>query len=348
MAITAILLHNFYHKFEGAIKENEFIFHSESYQRFWSSIGHLDFSLFSDFFSFYGHYGVAVFFFISGYGLTQKYAGSDVNLSFFTFISKRIRKLWLLMFPVLFIMLIGVTVKAFYLRGLNGVFEHLGEVLIHHFYRITFIGNFIPGEALWLFGPWWFFSAILQIYVIYWLFLRKLTDNWKLCAIGILCISAQIGIYQLAGSEALEMTRYNFPAWLPIFILGMICARNSRLELSPVIVIVLLLVGLIADINVYVWLLCGAIAFFPYLVLGFAMRNFVKLKAFFIWVGTISAHLFVLNALVRMGVEVIFPTDKMWSSGVLCLVGLLFFAICLLIASFYKRFLDFVVKKGGI
>lgn len=34
-AIMAIIFHNFYHKFEGGIVENEFTFHPNSYWEFW-------------------------------------------------------------------------------------------------------------------------------------------------------------------------------------------------------------------------------------------------------------------------------------------------------------------------
>lgn len=39
-AIMAIIFHNFYHKFEGGIVENEFTFHPNSYWEFWESFLH--------------------------------------------------------------------------------------------------------------------------------------------------------------------------------------------------------------------------------------------------------------------------------------------------------------------
>lgn len=100
-AIMAIIFHNFYHKFEGGIVENEFTFHPNSYWEFWESFLHPGFNLFNNFFSFYGHYGVSVFFFVSGYGLAKKYALLDSKVTVTAFMTEKIRKFWLLMVPLL-------------------------------------------------------------------------------------------------------------------------------------------------------------------------------------------------------------------------------------------------------
>ena len=71
LAIVSIMLHNFAHWLPGAAPENEFSFSIEHYYFFWDSLIGIDFLI--QFFSFFGHLGVPVFVFLTGYGLAQKY-----------------------------------------------------------------------------------------------------------------------------------------------------------------------------------------------------------------------------------------------------------------------------------
>ncbi len=154
-AIMAIIFHNFYHKFEGGIVENEFTFHPNSYWEFWESFLHPGFNLFNNFFSFYGHYGVSVFFFVSGYGLAKKYALLDSKVTVTAFMTEKIRKFWLLMVPLLLVCMVGFAAKVFYLREFHDALEHMKVIMVHMFYKITFTSNFISEEEVyWLVGPW--------------------------------------------------------------------------------------------------------------------------------------------------------------------------------------------------
>jgi hypothetical protein len=68
IAILAIVLHNYFHMLWGAVGENEFDFEPGRLRSFISAVGEPD-RLIQAFFSYFGHYGVLLFIFLSAYGL---------------------------------------------------------------------------------------------------------------------------------------------------------------------------------------------------------------------------------------------------------------------------------------
>ena len=78
IAILGIILHNYCHFLGFAVKENEYTFTAAKPIMLWDRIMALDHNLFVHILSFFGHYGVPVFLFISGFGLVRKY---EQNLS---------------------------------------------------------------------------------------------------------------------------------------------------------------------------------------------------------------------------------------------------------------------------
>ena len=181
MAILLIVLHNFYHVLPQAPIENEFFFNIENTNYYLKSV--IDSfspisitSLFTDFFSFFGHYGVALFIFLSGYGLTIKYSSKEFsNIEKIHFIWKRILRFWKVIIPLIRRSVLGKMIKY----G-NGLWEtqtdHIGEYLS----IITFTQTLIPGKEFVVSGPWWFFGAILQLYIIYIFLLHKKSNRFLL------------------------------------------------------------------------------------------------------------------------------------------------------------------------
>ena len=77
-AILGIVLHNYCHFLNFAVKENEYIFYGDRPRQFWDMLMSMDSQLFVHVFSFLGHYGVPVFLFVSGFGLVMKYEKDDI------------------------------------------------------------------------------------------------------------------------------------------------------------------------------------------------------------------------------------------------------------------------------
>lgn len=71
LAIIGIFLHNYCHWLGPMVKENEYTFNAENVTRMNHALVHPDGQLPLHLLSFFGHYGVPVFLFLSGYGLSR-------------------------------------------------------------------------------------------------------------------------------------------------------------------------------------------------------------------------------------------------------------------------------------
>ena len=74
-----IVVHNFCHLLPNAAHENEFFFDVGNDQFFLAHIFTSDFVV--QLFSYWGHLGVPVFVFLTGYGLSQKYECSPIMVN---------------------------------------------------------------------------------------------------------------------------------------------------------------------------------------------------------------------------------------------------------------------------
>ena len=73
LAIIGIFLHNYCHWLGFAVKENEYTFTMSKSSSLMQAISDPDWNLPIHLISFFGHYGVPVFLFLSAYGLVMKY-----------------------------------------------------------------------------------------------------------------------------------------------------------------------------------------------------------------------------------------------------------------------------------
>ena len=98
MAILCIVAHNYCHWMPAVVQENEFQWKVANVIALAHSISSTTSCLISDLLSFFGHYGVPVFVFLSAYGLEKKYSRGK-ELSTRAFIFRHYSKLWNMMFP---------------------------------------------------------------------------------------------------------------------------------------------------------------------------------------------------------------------------------------------------------
>ena len=118
-------------------------------------------------FAFVGWIGVALFLFLSGYGLTSKYGDRQINtVSYIK--SHVIKLLWLL---------VPVYLLYFFIYHYGFGHEHNWQSVVA---QLTFTINFLDyGNNSFLTEPgvYWFFGAIMQFYLFF-LVIRKLKDRW--------------------------------------------------------------------------------------------------------------------------------------------------------------------------
>jgi peptidoglycan/LPS O-acetylase OafA/YrhL len=237
------MLHNFTHWLPGAAPENEFSFSLEHYEYFWRSVLGTDFLI--QFFSFFGHLGVPVFVFLTGFGLAQKYDKMG-HLEWKPFLFNHWKKLFVPLIVGTFAYLMVMFVMEGY--------------LVCSFSRIiaqcTMLLNFISPMHL-LPMPYWYLGMTMQLYIIYVLLVHKRTiKSLLLLAIASLIFMACFVNYP----HVVVFSKFNCIGWLAPFCMGIAFSRyqskvhvNRGIRLLGILSVTLLLI-LLCGFDFYSWL----------------------------------------------------------------------------------------------
>ena len=153
IAILGIFLHNYCHWLGTIVKENEYQFMQYNVSRLAEILTHPDIRLPMHLVSFFGHYGVPVFLFLSAYGLYMKYEKGDVGIGKASFIGTHFRKLFRMMIIgfALFTAIDAITPGAHHYK--------LTDIVA----QLALVNNLLPtpDKIIWP-GPYWFFGLMLQ------------------------------------------------------------------------------------------------------------------------------------------------------------------------------------------
>ena len=303
IAILAIVLHNYCHFISSIVQENEYQFITSNNDRLWQVISHPDELLPVHLFSFFGHYGVPVFLFLSGYGLVRKYETSDDCCPPVKFVRYSYLKL-LRMLIVGFSLFICVDMVT------PGRFQfHWDNVIAQLLMYINVLPE--PEKTIWP-GIYWFFGLMMELYIVYrLLFYRR--SSWIAVALIVVCWLLQA--FCDPEGETLNRLRYNCIGGLLPFGLGIIAARVRTLRTgsttptdsayAPYGPILWLLVFILSvalvfamSFNFYTWLLWIPV----FIILGTialvkAMPKWML--SIVTWFGSISAAMFVAHPIAR-------------------------------------------------
>lgn len=313
IAILSIMLHNLLHLLPRAVAENEFEFSARNIHRVVYEFHHSHdvWSIISALISHFGHYGVSIFLFLSGYGLVMKYEKSSSSIPLIpSFIWQHMKKLWRLMVP-------GFVVAFFFLIDWNTFTLQLKDS--NPWLTFAFLGNFFKFDTL-LYGPWWFFSLMLQFYILYRLVLYRWKNPlflWRLVVLSLLVmwwandVHLQLSISQ---SSLLRYIRVSAFGHLLPFAIGISTARWSggvlmtrwQKQCSPLLQKT---IGVGTSILGFLLLFCSAFQFLPWLFSPvFAIIAIVPLTVIFqrpVWrlgwehIGFYSSALFVYHPIIR-------------------------------------------------
>lgn len=317
IAIVGIVLHNYCHWLRPIVKENEYQFNQHNVDWFNHVMANgFNERTFFHLLSFFGHYGVPIFLFLSAYGLVMKYEGVKTQnlpdsgstnepnaLSF-------LRYHWLKLFRM---MIVGFA--AFVLVDAMTEGQHHYEV-IDIAAQMGLFNNLLPNpdDIIWP-GPYWFFGLMLQLYIVYRLFLYRKGWTWVVAFIAVCTI---IELLCDPNGEPLNRWRYNFVGGMLPFGLGLLYAkymRNVSLRIYGATFIVSLLLIRFGSNHFFTWL------FVPMFVCS-ASVSFVKLLSYwnthypkytfgiaktFDWLGVISAALFISHPITR---KIIIPISR--------------------------------------
>lgn len=321
IAILMIATHNFMHLFPLP-KENEFDF---SYERTTSMVNLLwtePENSIRVLLSFFGHFGVEVFIFLSAYGLSKKYLNH--SLEYWTYIRERVTKI----FPAFIIAIaVWLCLEGFYSHGLLGPLKmlnmHFQDILL----KLTLVSNFLPAKAQEPIGPWWFIPFIFQFYLTF-PFLLKVYDRWQingLIAISVigLALSTAVG-----GNLAGVNLYYTILPYIPVFSLGIYLAKNdenSKMEIQTSVILLTLVIFISGSIDKHLWVL----SHYTFTILFLVTMTMIipkikgKLYELLIFTGQISMGLFLVNGFLRFPmVRWAIAEDNWFLTLTLCLVFL--------------------------
>lgn len=288
LGILLICLHNLLH-LGCYVLECEFNFYGERIDKLFEGFSHGFWPSLEYIFSFWGWYGVPVFLFLSGYGLTYKHEIKGKRVEIWSFLCRNFKKLFLLLAPA-FVLFVGVN---YYLNDkLPSITDVVGQ--------LTMTLNLYDARAI-VPGVYWYFGVTLQLYIIYLLFHYRRSQY---LLFGLTILSLLIGVYFAYAEHLSEFHfkfRHNSPLWLSVFTLGIWTARNHStpvlrwLDTHLSVSLPALLIGmLVSSVCRPLWVLSPL--FSVALLLLIARHWNCKPLA---WVGSISAGVFVCHPIMR-------------------------------------------------
>ena len=319
IAILAIMLHNYCHYVKGIVKENEYQFFDKRIDGLWEALTSPDEFLPMHLLSFFGHYGVPVFLFLSGYGLVRKYEkesrgqGHDSGenratspLDSFSFLRYHYLKLlrMLIVGFVLFIMVDAVTPGRFPF--------HWDNVIAQLLMYINVLPE--PDKIIWP-GIYWFFGLMMQFYIVYRLLLYR-RSPWFVVVLIAVCWLLQV--FCDPDGDTLNRLRYNFIGGMLPFGLGILLGRGwgegvrsqesvvSRILLGqtlPSKVIYCLLTPVsclllfLMSFSFHAWLWIPAVVIIG--TIAFVKALPAVILKLFVFFGTYSAAIFVAHPIAR-------------------------------------------------
>lgn len=331
LAIIMIFLHNYCHWLGGIVRENEYTFNQNNVDGFFNALAHPSGTLFMHIVSFWGHYGVPLFLFLSAYWLEKKYGFDTNKVPFIDFFKKHFKKLFLMM-------IVGFVAFTF-IDAITPMGYHYNAKKI--IAQLTLTNNFMsktPNEVIWP-GPYWFFGLMMQLYIVYRIAIYK--RHWAfVVALVALCFVAQV----VCGAQSGELNylRYNFVGAMLPFGLGILFARYEPQHVPQWANYAATLAGvalmLAFSLNYITWF------FVPIAVCAFGVGLTNILPTFILkplnFVGTISAALFVCHPITRK-VFIVFSRQGEMYGGLL-----LYIVSSIVLAIIFKKLIAMVSKNA--
>ena len=339
LAIIGIFLHNYCHWLGPVVKENEYTFSQHNVDWLTAVMASPDGLLPAHLVSFFGHYGVPVFLFLSAYGLELKY-GRSLYAPAFRFVAYHWKKL----FSMMIVGFVSFTIVDAMTPG------RWHYTLTQVVAQLAMVNNLLPDpdHNIWP-GPFWFFGLMLQLYVVYRLLLYKRHWAWTAGAM-VVCLGVQLAF--APESEALNWYRYNFMGGMLPFGLGLLYARYGNRIILTNLNTLSLLVSVVFCGFMVMWmsasyllwsvvpLVVCILCVYVVKLLSQAARRPVGawLMERLVWMGEISAALFVIHPVLR---KVFIPISRHGD----IYTGLLLYAIAAIGAAWLIRLVMTKIAK---
>ena len=307
IAILGIFLHNFCHWLNPVVKENEYQYFQHNVDWFAQCAARVNELFPAHVISFFGHYGVPVFLFLSAYGLEMKYGNGQGKApdGRRVVVSSFVRYHYLKLFKMMIVGFICFTVVDAMTAGSwhYNVAQIVGQLLM--------INNFYdqPDRNIWP-GPFWFFGVMLQLYVVYRLLLYRRHWGWT---VGLMAVCTVAQLFMDPEGENLNYWRYNFMGGMLPFGLGLLFARYGNKVMLVNLTFGSFLMSWVvcsffivsASGSFYTWvivpaLVCYASVYFIKTVSTLPLP-WLRARIGYVlgWLGNVSAALFVIHPAIR-------------------------------------------------
>lgn len=330
-AILAIVFHNFLHLIFDSPGENEFSYKPERIQALLDGLWNTPWDAVRLLATYFGHYGVQVFFFLSAYGLTRKYRDSLPR--WWDFQKSR----WVHLFPAIIAAAIGYLIYDGIRLGWGYVFQTEGVNLIR---QMLGISNFIPDNIYHPIGPWWFIGVILQFYLIAPALLKwtQQYGNKVLIALA----AGSLFLELLLGPTLSDQFDFNINhsilGHLDVCALGIWFARQNNLRLPIPVIAGATALFVAGNFNASLWITTGVTSLLVALpllrTLSHRVLQITWLNHCLMFIGHLSMYLFLCNGYLRHPfIDWACQSPHWWSS---IWMSLVFFSI-VLIYSFILR-----------
>lgn len=176
------------------------------------------------------------------------------------------------------------------------------------FLKLTLLFNFIPGEALEVDGPLWFFSVIVQLYALFPL-LKYIANKYgenSMLIIALLVAISNIFLNPFIVKNDLSVY-FLFIGQLPVFCLGIYFAARPRIKIPNEMVLLSFAIFIASNVNFYAWhfsfLSCVIIMLAIFAWVKPPAKNLKNISAFLAYTGSISLSLFAVHGMVRFPFE---------------------------------------------
>ena len=307
IAILGIFLHNFCHWLNPVVKENEYQYFQHNVDWFAQCAARVNELFPAHVISFFGHYGVPVFLFLSAYGVEMKYGNGQGKApdGRRVVVSSFVRYHYLKLFKMMIVGFICFTVVDAMTAGSwhYNVAQIVGQLLM--------INNFYdqPDRNIWP-GPFWFFGLMLQLYVVYRLLLYRRHWGWT---VGLMAVCTVAQLFMDSEGENLNYWRYNFMGGMLPFGLGLLFARYGNKVMLVNLTFGSFLMSWVvcsffivsASGSFYTWvivpaLVCYASVYFIKTVSTLPLP-WLRARIGYVlgWLGNVSASLFVIHPAIR-------------------------------------------------
>ena len=307
IAILGIFLHNFCHWLNPVVKENEYQYFQHNVDWFAQCAARVNELFPAHVISFFGHYGVPVFLFLSAYGLEMKYGNGQGKApdGRRVVVSSFVRYHYLKLFKMMIVGFICFTVVDAMTAGSwhYNVAQIVGQLLM--------INNFYdqPDRNIWP-GPFWFFGLMLQLYMVYRLLLYRRHWGWT---VGLMAVCTVAQLFMDPEGENLNYWRYNFMGGMLPFGLGLLFARYGNKVMLVNLTFGSFLMSWVvcsffivsASGSFYTWVIVPALVCYAsvYFIKTVSTLPLPLLRArigyVLGWLGNVSAALFVIHPAIR-------------------------------------------------